>query len=68
MEQYRGTTICSVRRGRQVVMGGDGHAVGLRFGQGCVGGDDGNCGGLTQPLAGKGGIVALHRRGAEATG
>ena len=24
MEQYRGTTICSVRRGKQVVMGGDG--------------------------------------------
>ena len=24
MEQYRGTTICSVRRGNQVVIGGDG--------------------------------------------
>jgi len=24
LEQYRGTTICSVRRGNQVVIGGDG--------------------------------------------
>jgi len=24
VEQYRGTTICSVRRGNHVVMGGDG--------------------------------------------
>ena len=24
VEQYRGTTICSVRRGKQVVIGGDG--------------------------------------------
>lgn len=27
MEQYRGTTICSVRRGNQVVMGGDGQVT-----------------------------------------
>ena len=27
MEQYRGTTICSVRRGGQVVMGGDGQVT-----------------------------------------
>ena len=27
MEQYRGTTICSVRRGKQVVMGGDGQVT-----------------------------------------
>lgn len=27
MEQYRGTTICSVRRGDQVVMGGDGQVT-----------------------------------------
>ena len=27
MEQYRGTTICSVRRGHQVVMGGDGQVT-----------------------------------------
>jgi len=27
MEQYRGTTICSVRRGSQVVMGGDGQVT-----------------------------------------
>ncbi len=27
MEQYRGTTICSVRRGQQVVMGGDGQVT-----------------------------------------
>jgi ATP-dependent HslUV protease subunit HslV len=27
VEQYRGTTICSVRRGRQVVMGGDGQVT-----------------------------------------
>ena len=27
MENYRGTTICSVRRGRQVVMGGDGQVT-----------------------------------------
>jgi ATP-dependent HslUV protease subunit HslV len=27
VEQYRGTTICSVRRGNQVVMGGDGQVT-----------------------------------------
>ena len=27
MEQYRGTTICSVRRGNTVVMGGDGQVT-----------------------------------------
>lgn len=27
MEQYRGTTICSIRRGNQVVMGGDGQVT-----------------------------------------
>jgi len=27
VEQYRGTTICSVRRGKQVVMGGDGQVT-----------------------------------------
>ena len=27
MEQYRGTTICSVRRGNKVVMGGDGQVT-----------------------------------------
>ena len=27
MEQYHGTTICSVRRGNQVVMGGDGQVT-----------------------------------------
>ena len=27
VEQYRGTTICSVRRGGQVVMGGDGQVT-----------------------------------------
>ncbi|MDT8319009.1 MAG: ATP-dependent protease subunit HslV [Xanthomonadales bacterium] len=27
MENYRGTTICSVRRGKQVVMGGDGQVT-----------------------------------------
>ncbi len=27
MEQYRGTTVCSVRRGNQVVMGGDGQVT-----------------------------------------
>jgi len=27
MEQYRGTTVCSVRRGKQVVMGGDGQVT-----------------------------------------
>ena len=27
MEQYRGTTICSVRRGKLVVMGGDGQVT-----------------------------------------
>ena len=27
MEQYRGTTICSVRKGNQVVMGGDGQVT-----------------------------------------
>jgi len=27
VEQYRGTTICSVRRGQQVVMGGDGQVT-----------------------------------------
>ena len=27
MEQYRGTTICSVRRGKTVVMGGDGQVT-----------------------------------------
>ena len=27
MEQYRGTTICSVRRGNLVVMGGDGQVT-----------------------------------------
>jgi ATP-dependent HslUV protease subunit HslV len=27
VEQYRGTTICSVRRGRQVVIGGDGQVT-----------------------------------------
>lgn len=27
MEQFRGTTICSVRRGKQVVMGGDGQVT-----------------------------------------
>ena len=27
MEQYRGTTICSVRRGDKVVMGGDGQVT-----------------------------------------
>jgi ATP-dependent HslUV protease subunit HslV len=27
VEQYRGTTICSVRRDNQVVMGGDGQVT-----------------------------------------
>jgi ATP-dependent HslUV protease subunit HslV len=27
VEQYRGTTICSIRRGKQVVMGGDGQVT-----------------------------------------